>query len=264
MKCGSPKISFKDYVIDFARRNPNFPISAHGRWAELINVVSNVPRNLTSNSTSTATSLINPNAGTSMLSMPPKTNTTATALTYQADRECASASTLASAPQVNPQPSVPFLPPLSTNPSVATAKWLQATQAFASTLKTLTTPNSQLSQTSSVPSTVSRAQTPAAMKQTSQTSTSSTQAMDLTEDLTPPTLADFRAPANQIEHNLIIARLMDGGSSKSEAEHAISTRKAAFNKALREFKKEKGGAPNTRRGSKNGKHVTSQSNQNGN
>ena len=45
-KCGSPKIAFKDYVISFARRNPKFPMSVYGRWAELINVVGNPPVNL--------------------------------------------------------------------------------------------------------------------------------------------------------------------------------------------------------------------------
>ena len=72
--------------------------------------------------------------------------------------------------------------------------------------------------------------------QASQQASTSAQAVAHQSNL-PQTLADFRAPANQIEHNLIVARLMDGGSLRSEAEQAIASRKAAFNKALREFKK---------------------------
>ena len=33
-----------------------------------------------------------------------------------------------------------------------------------------------------------------------------------------PTQAEFRVPQNQIEHNLIVARLVEGGSIPSEAE----------------------------------------------
>ena len=45
-------------------------------------------------------------------------------------------------------------------------------------------------------------------------------------------------PTNLIEHNLIVARLVGAGSLASEAEQTIALRKAAFNKALREYKKE--------------------------
>ena len=79
----------------------------------------------------------------------------------------------------------------------------------------------------------------------------------------PPTLADFRAPSNQFEHNLIVTRLMEGGSLRSEAEQAISSRKAAFNKALREYKKSNVNPLVNKRGNKNSKHTNSQSNQNG-
>ena len=48
----------------------------------------------------------------------------------------------------------------------------------------------------------------------------------------PLTLADFRIPANQIEHNMIVTNLVLGGSLQSEAEQVIATRKNAFNKAL--------------------------------
>ena len=58
-----------------------------------------------------------------------------------------------------------------------------------------------------------------------------------TKSTPPPTLADFRAPSNQFEHNFIVTRLMEGGSLRSEAGQAISSCKAAFNKALREYKK---------------------------
>ena len=47
-------------------------------------------------------------------------------------------------------------------------------------------------------------------------------------------------PSNQIEHDLIVANLLLGGSLQSEAEPVISARKTAFNKAFRDFKKETG------------------------
>ena len=53
-----------------------------------------------------------------------------------------------------------------------------------------------------------------------------------------PTLAEFRVPSNLVEHNPIVARLMEGESLHAEAELTIATRKTAFNKALREYKKE--------------------------
>ena len=35
-KCGSRKALFKDYVINFAIRNPDYPSDIYGRWSELI------------------------------------------------------------------------------------------------------------------------------------------------------------------------------------------------------------------------------------
>ena len=52
-----------------------------------------------------------------------------------------------------------------------------------------------------------------------------------------PVPGDFLVPTNLIEHNLIVARLISGGSLPAEAEQTIASRKAAFNKALREYKK---------------------------
>ena len=54
----------------------------------------------------------------------------------------------------------------------------------------------------------------------------------------PPTQAEFRVPTNKIEHKLMVQRLVNGGSLLAEAEQTIAARKAAFNKALRKFKKE--------------------------
>ena len=54
----------------------------------------------------------------------------------------------------------------------------------------------------------------------------------------PPCPADFLVPTNLIEHNLIVARLVGAGSLVFEAEQTIGLRKAAFNNALWEYKKE--------------------------
>ena len=81
-----------------------------------------------------------------------------------------------------------------------------------------------------------------------------------------PTPADFRVPVNMIEHNLIIDRLVSGGSLQAEAEQTIAGRKTAFNKALREFKKDQlpKSTANTRRNSKNSKPLNAQLTQDGN
>ena len=63
----------------------------------------------------------------------------------------------------------------------------------------------------------------------------------------PPTLADFLVPSNQIEHNLILARLVNGGSLPAKAEQVIAGGKTAFNKALREYKKEHGTSQDPRK-----------------
>ena len=53
-----------------------------------------------------------------------------------------------------------------------------------------------------------------------------------------PVPGDFLVPTNLIKHNLIVARLVSAGSLPAEAEQTIASRKTAYNKALREFKKE--------------------------
>ena len=54
-----------------------------------------------------------------------------------------------------------------------------------------------------------------------------------------PTRESFRVPRDAIEHKEMVARLVTGGSLLSEAESIIAARKTAFNKANREFKKNK-------------------------
>ena len=53
-------------------------------------------------------------------------------------------------------------------------------------------------------------------------------------------IVKVRVPQNQIEHNLIVARLVTGGSLQSEAELVVASRKTAFNKAHRELKHDQG------------------------
>ena len=84
-----------------------------------------------------------------------------------------------------------------------------------------------------------------------------------------PTQAEFRVPQNLTEHNLIVARLADGGSLPSEAEIVIASRKTAFNKALREYKRDQGlnsGPKKVTRqnAAKTSKHVAQNSSQNEN
>ena len=79
-----------------------------------------------------------------------------------------------------------------------------------------------------------------------------------------PTMADYRVPTNQVEHNLIVSNLMAGGSLQSEAELVFTARKNAFNKAMREYKKETGiKQQQGRKSTRNSKHVGSQQSQNG-
>jgi hypothetical protein len=51
---------------------------------------------------------------------------------------------------------------------------------------------------------------------------------------------DFNVPLTGIDHKLMIAKLRLGGLTENEAEQTISFRKTAFNKVLREFKKDTG------------------------
>jgi 2,4-dienoyl-CoA reductase-like NADH-dependent reductase (Old Yellow Enzyme family) len=52
-----------------------------------------------------------------------------------------------------------------------------------------------------------------------------------------PTEQDFKVPRNETEHNEMVTRLTDGGSTPTEAEQIIAARKSAFNKASKQFKK---------------------------
>ena len=54
----------------------------------------------------------------------------------------------------------------------------------------------------------------------------------------PPSPGDYLVPTNLVEHNLVVARLVSAGTLPAEAEQTIALRKAAFNKAVREYKKE--------------------------
>ena len=55
--------------------------------------------------------------------------------------------------------------------------------------------------------------------------------------ITAPTRVAFGIPQSKAEHTAIVAKLVAGGSSEKEAEFMITSRKAAFNKANREYKK---------------------------
>ena len=71
-------------------------------------------------------------------------------------------------------------------------------------------------------------------------------------------------PVNQVEHNDMVATLVAIGIQKSEAEIVIASRKTAFNKALREYKKEAGAkGSQSRKSQRTSKHVESQHSQNG-
>jgi hypothetical protein len=54
-----------------------------------------------------------------------------------------------------------------------------------------------------------------------------------------PDVATFKLPAKPIEHEQMIEKIMQGGLMRSEAEQSISARKSLFNKACKEFKKNK-------------------------
>jgi hypothetical protein len=62
-----------------------------------------------------------------------------------------------------------------------------------------------------------------------------------------PTKKEFMIPLNKTEHEYVIRKLVLGGSSISEAELVIASRKTAFNKANKEFKKLSTGAANPRK-----------------
>ena len=80
--------------------------------------------------------------------------------------------------------------------------------------------------------------------------------------IVPPSKKDFMVPANRIEHDQMVAKLISAGIIKSEAEQIISMRKNAFNKACRDAKKL--GENANKKVTKNSKLVSSKSKQNGN
>jgi uncharacterized membrane protein YcgQ (UPF0703/DUF1980 family) len=69
------------------------------------------------------------------------------------------------------------------------------------------------------------------------TPTVSTQ-MLITSSVNGPTKENFKVPKNRLEHESFVTKLVQSGLSKTEAEQALSSRRAAFNKACREYKKE--------------------------
>ena len=58
------------------------------------------------------------------------------------------------------------------------------------------------------------------------------------EQVLGPTKEYFKVPSNRIEHDLFVSRLVQSGLTGAEAEQVLVSRKAAFNRACREFKKE--------------------------
>ena len=80
----------------------------------------------------------------------------------------------------------------------------------------------------------------------------------------PPSPGDYLVPTNLVEHNLVVARLVSAGTLPAKAEQTIALRKAAFNKAVCEYKKEhtqntnQNGAKKLTRQSKQAKDQSSQ------
>jgi hypothetical protein len=74
-----------------------------------------------------------------------------------------------------------------------------------------------------------------------------------------PSKEEFNNPLTGVEHNSMVAKLRLGGLTENEAEQTKSFRKTAFNKAVREFKKESGmnTKSNPKKLTKNTKQVAS-------
>ena len=71
-----------------------------------------------------------------------------------------------------------------------------------------------------------------------------------------PRAATYLVPEDETEHNLMVERMVSAGLLRSEAELNIAARKAAFNKACKEFKKAESKQPKTsKRNTKMRKHV---------
>ena len=92
--------------------------------------------------------------------------------------------------------------------------------------------------------------------------TSSSTVATITRDIPVP--GDFLVPTNLIEHNLIVARLVSAGSLTAEAEQTIASRKAAYNKALHEYKKENPSNQSSGRPTRQSKLSKNNSSQNAN
>ena len=73
-----------------------------------------------------------------------------------------------------------------------------------------------------------------------------------------PTKKEFMIPLNKIEHDEVIRKLVLGGSSITEAQQVIASRKTAFNKAKKNFTKATTGAVNPRK-QKNARKLLNQS-----
>jgi hypothetical protein len=52
-----------------------------------------------------------------------------------------------------------------------------------------------------------------------------------------PRLEEFLVPVTRAEHDLVVDKLITGGSLLGEAEQIIASRKIAFNKAMKEYNK---------------------------
>ncbi len=55
-----------------------------------------------------------------------------------------------------------------------------------------------------------------------------------------PLRESFKVPQDELEHSVMLERLVQGGLSTQEAELTIAARKTAYNKACREYKKDAG------------------------
>ena len=166
-------------------KNPDFPSGAYGRWAELISAS---------------------RVGSSKEASPLATN-------FATDQQSTSA---------NAQP-----PLVAQCPSTATAQWLLTSQPptdQSAPARTTTDQNTttRLITTVQVPSETS-VEIPAALNLTLVSTSTPTPTTSVTntaaqQEKLPPTQADFSVPTNQIEHKLMVQRLVDGGSLVAEAE----------------------------------------------
>ena len=263
--CQSNRLKFTDYVVNFINTNPDFPRSALGRWNDLVGASfsstnnPSVPQQVKQvngqhqeqqlgrdlvqlpnlNLPPPAPNQWQPDSTGQALPTPEESGrsqlpgSAAVESTPQAPSALAVAAPVQQTPTSAPTAQINVgIPTRSlvqdldklfhTNPITATAEWLKR-QSSTSTI-------------------------PTSLPQTSSTCTASAPAAR-----TMPVPGDFLVPSNLVEHNLIIARLVSGGSLPAEAEQTIASRKTAFNKALREFKKDNPMLQNNNRTSKQSK-----------